>query len=879
MNRNLVCIALLGSAVAAPAADLPVPLPNPVLFVTQVPVPGDFTTIGSTFGNHEAWMQDVGRGGDLWIRYPDGTLKNLTAAAGFGNAGFQGAGSIAVRDPCVHWSGTKALFSMVVGAPTQQYVWLQHYWQIYEVSGLGAADTPVITKLPYQPASRNNVQPVYGSDDRVLFASDRPRNGAQHLYPQLDEYETAPTVAGLYSLDPQVGDLFLVTHAPSGDFTPLIDSFGRLLFTRWDHLQRDQQADADNGGGGSVYGTFNWSDESPQSVALPNNDEVFPEPRPGSPSLPAGSNLNGHTFNHFFPWMATQDGTGLEVLNHIGRHELHAYFNRSFNDDPNLVEFIAEASSSVNPNRIEQFFHIAEDPAQPGRYVGVNAPEFSTHCAGQLVAITAPPGANPDNSIVQFVTHPDTASYTNSPGPNHSGLYREPQVLANGLLIAVHTTSTQADANIGTFANPKSKYAFRVKTTKAAGAYQVADLPLTEGITKSVNYWSPDVLISYTGELWELNPVEVVARPRPAAPTQAIEAPELAAFAAAGVDAAQFRAWLYQNGLALIVSRDVTSRDDADHQQPFNIRVAGTTKQSVGAGGKLYDVAWLQLFQGDQIRGLGGAASPNAGRRVLAQPMHDDLDHNPPLATAPDGSVKVAGDGSVAALVPARRAMTWQLTDGQGTAVVRERYWMSFQPGEVRACTSCHGQNTLDQAGKPPAQTTPQALVDLLKHWQQSPPPAPTLPPAGAGNVGMGQGGPFDVLTINGSAGGADRRVDVAAGAGFTIALATPPTFAGNAHFALFGLMGAPSAAIGFDTAIGTLLFPPIWFAPALPGFFTLADNLIPDPGALLPSTATPWSLAIPQGLAFPLTVTLQGVIQDGPKPLSVTNGVILRVQ
>ncbi len=75
-------------------------LAYPLLFVTQLPIRPDFTTIGSTFGNHRATMQSVGRGGDLWIRYPDGTLKNLTAAAGYGSTdptGFQGANAIAVR--------------------------------------------------------------------------------------------------------------------------------------------------------------------------------------------------------------------------------------------------------------------------------------------------------------------------------------------------------------------------------------------------------------------------------------------------------------------------------------------------------------------------------------------------------------------------------------------------------------------------------------------------------------------------------------------------------------------------------------------------------------------------------------------------------------
>src|ERR1700760_2372778 len=144
-------------------------LSNPILFVTQVPVPGDFTTVTSNFGNQIPTVQQAPRGGDLWIRYPDGTARNLTRAAGFGTGGMQGANAIAVREPSVHWSGTKALFSMVIGAPKQQYVWEDYVWQIYEISGLGESETPVIRKIPNQPATYNNVSPFYGTDDRILF--------------------------------------------------------------------------------------------------------------------------------------------------------------------------------------------------------------------------------------------------------------------------------------------------------------------------------------------------------------------------------------------------------------------------------------------------------------------------------------------------------------------------------------------------------------------------------------------------------------------------------------------------------------------------------------------------------------------------------------
>ena len=96
-------------------------LPNPILFVTQVPLPLDTSTITSVFANHLPTTKACGRGGDLYILYPDGILKNLTSLAGYGTTGLQDANGIAVREPCVHWSGTRALFSMVLGSPSSQF--------------------------------------------------------------------------------------------------------------------------------------------------------------------------------------------------------------------------------------------------------------------------------------------------------------------------------------------------------------------------------------------------------------------------------------------------------------------------------------------------------------------------------------------------------------------------------------------------------------------------------------------------------------------------------------------------------------------------------------------------------------------------------------
>jgi len=701
-------------------------LPNPILFVTQVPVPYDFTSIGALFGNHQGALWSVARGGDLWIRYGDGSLKNLTQAAGYGSSGMQGAGAIALREPSVHWSGTKAVFSMVVGAPTQQYQIEDYYWQLYEVSGLGPSETPVISKAVNQPASYNNVSPIYGTNDRIIFTSDRPRNGDRATYPQRDEYEEAPVVSGLWSLDAATGELFLLQHSPSGSFSPQVDSFGRVVYIRWDHLQRDQQADAD-ATSAAGYGTFNYADESAGAARLNDRTEIFPEPRSTRTDLLAGTNLEGHSFNDFFPWTVNENGTDEETLNHIGRHEFHGYFNRSLNDDPNLVEH-SSASPRTNPNPIDNFLQIEEDPSQPATYFGIDATEFSTHSAGQVIKTNAAPSVNPDLSVITYVTHRDTHSYTDTPSANHSGLYRNPLPLSNGSVAVVHTSDTRADANTGTRANPASRYAFRMKLLALSGGFFVAGQTLTAGISKSVQWWDPDVLVSYSGPLWELDPVEVRVRTRPVRSALPLAPAVQQVFAQQGVTLASMQTYLRSNDLALIVTNNVTTRDRADRQQPFNLRAPGAATQTLGAGGKIYDVAFLQLFQADLLRGMGGTASPRPGRRVLAQYVHDPKVRNPPVTGAPPASVAVAADGSTAAFVPARRAVTWQLLSPSGTPVVRERYWITLQPGEVRVCGSCHGVNTANQANQPPPANEPEALRQLLTWWKANggrPPAAP----------------------------------------------------------------------------------------------------------------------------------------------------------
>lgn len=685
--------------------------PYPILFVTQVPLHTDVAARLSAFANHMGGVAQAPRGGDLMLRYPDGALRNLTREAGFGNPGAQGATAIAVREPAVHRGGAKAVFSMVVGAPAGAGQAAAPVWQLYEVRGLAKGERATVSKVAGQPAGYNNISPLYASDDQLLFTSDRPRGGGAHLYPQLDEYEATPTVTGIWRLDPASGALRIVNHAVSGAFTPILDSYGRVLFTRWDHQQQDQLAERDrnalNNGVALPFRSFNYAGEDARAPALDSRAEPFPESRGGSRG-PYGE-VSAFATNFFTIWQMNEDGTGEETLNHVGQHELaFGFLTPSFRDDPNLSNRTVPANHAnrLTIRREGGLFHLREDPRAPGSYLATAARESDAFTTGPLVRLDGSPALNGDQMKVAALTATDAGDAL--PG----GRYRNPLPLSDGRLVASHTSGERAPEQGSALADLRLRFLVQ----GGPGGLYRAGAPLTPGIRAAVSWWSPAGPQSFSGALWELDAVELRPRAQPLRAPAALEAPERAVLLEEKVSEAALRAWLVKRDLALIVTRDQTSRDRADLQQPFNLQVPGgvRTVSKATPRGKVYDIAHFQIFQGDQLRAYPG----RAGRRVIAQPLPAAA--NPANPAGPAGSVRIAADGSTAAFVPARRALTWQTTDRAGTPIVRERNWITFQAGEMRTCASCHGTNTANQAGLAPL-NKPQALRDLLNYWKTLP--------------------------------------------------------------------------------------------------------------------------------------------------------------
>ncbi|MBW8863438.1 MAG: hypothetical protein JF609_00655, partial [Verrucomicrobia bacterium] len=432
-------------------------LTNPIVFVTQPPIPRElngtvsntFLSVVTIFGNQRADTAHAARGGDLWLMLTNTNLVNLTRKAGFGTNGIQHGIGIGVRDPAIHWDGKKVLFSMVVGAPTNSTDTTPFFWQLYELTNLDVVianpnTNLIIVKVQNQPANCNNVTPCYATDGRIIFMSDLPYNGQ---FAALDEYKGQPTVTGTYSLDPLTGDLKLLQHTPSGAFNPFIDSSGRLIMTRWDHLSQDPLAANDRigvgYGGPSTNGAFNYLSEALLSASENTNIlETFPEPRKFDTNYTAQIGVNGVDFNFFFPWALDQDGGNEEVLNHVGRHELlfptiGTPLFQSFTGDTNLFTVtnlalrLASGVTSANTNNLISMFQMTEDPRTNGLYWGVQAGDISpfggTHSSGQIVTLTGGPGVNPDNMVVNYITPPGAAG-----GPSSLGMFRNPLPMSDG---------------------------------------------------------------------------------------------------------------------------------------------------------------------------------------------------------------------------------------------------------------------------------------------------------------------------------------------------------------------------------------------------------------------------------------------------------------
>lgn len=124
-----------------------------------------------------------------------------------------------VRDPVLHYDGKTILFSYRKGE--------SKHFHLYEISvdGTGLRQ---ITRDPF-----DDIEPAYLPDDTIVFCSTRCKRWVSCWHTQ---------VAIMYTCDRQGKNIHQISGNIEHDNTPAVLPDGRILFTRWEYVDRSQVA-------------------------------------------------------------------------------------------------------------------------------------------------------------------------------------------------------------------------------------------------------------------------------------------------------------------------------------------------------------------------------------------------------------------------------------------------------------------------------------------------------------------------------------------------------------------------------------------------------------------------------------------------------------
>ena len=116
------------------------------------------------------------------------------------------------------------------------------------------------------------------------------------------------------------------------------------------------------------------------------------------------------------------------------------------------------------------------------------------------------------------------------------------------------------------------------------------------------------------------------------------------------------------------------------------------------------------------------------------------------------------------------------------------------------------------------------------------------------------------------------------------IEIRQPPHVAGPCRFVIFGILGEAEVdhLVTVPYGIGEMAFAPLPMLPAQLQWsvaFVLTDNFSPTSPQLMASTATPWLSAQGPAIGWPLTISLQGVLEEAPGLLVPTNVIVYELR
>jgi hypothetical protein len=123
-----------------------------------------------------------------------------------------------IRDPQVHYDGRKILFSYRKGG--------EHSYHLYEILSDGTG----LKQLTDGPD--DDIEPTYGPDDSLIFCSSRCHRFVNCWWTR---------VATLYRCDGDGRNIRMLSANIEHDNTPWMLPDGRVLYMRWEYVDRNQQ--------------------------------------------------------------------------------------------------------------------------------------------------------------------------------------------------------------------------------------------------------------------------------------------------------------------------------------------------------------------------------------------------------------------------------------------------------------------------------------------------------------------------------------------------------------------------------------------------------------------------------------------------------------
>jgi hypothetical protein len=159
--------------------------------------------------------------------------------------------------------------------------------------------------------------------------------------------------------------------------------------------------------------------------------------------------------------------------------------------------------------------------------------------------------------------------------------------------------------------------------------------------------------------------------------------------------------------------------------------------------------------------------------------------------------------------------------------------------------------------------------------------PFPVLSDLGRGTVTQGPSQYVDTLRVDGSTGGAGRRVDLVGASALFVSVDHPPLAAPGRPYVLWVMAGAASASTVTSVplpGVGASVLRPYHLFPADPSLAVLSNGFFADGAALFNFAPTPSNELIPLPPG-PFLVTVQGLVETSPGVLRLTNAVLVNVQ